>query len=170
MALSISTFCSLSKGPFGFTTLFLRHLAPATSHVVKDLENTAWKSFTGTAMSHAYASRDMDGNGDWLRRWPLVLLLTFGLLISLLHCAACGPPFALPGTASTTMSSNTGSVPDVPEQQLPAHSSHCLSHASAQCVVALLAPADLPTQKNAVRNEPFPAPLNGALPFKPPRI
>ncbi len=170
MAPSNSPFFSRSKKPFGFTTLFLRHLAPAAGHVAKDLENAAWKSFTGNAMSLAYASGFMDGDGDRLRRWPLVLLLTFGLLISLMHCAACGPPFAVAGTASITMSSGAGSVPDVPEQQLPAHSGHCLSHASAQFVVALLAPADLPTQKNAVRNEPFPAPLTSALPFKPPRI
>jgi hypothetical protein len=120
-------------------------------------------------MSHAYASRGINENGDRLRRWPLILLLTLGLLLSLMHCAGCGLPFATAVTASVTMSSGTGSAPDVPEQQLPAHSGHCLSHASAQCVVALLTPADLPVQKNAMRNEHFPAPLGGALPFKPPR-
>jgi len=73
-------------------------------------------------------------------RLPFVLLLTFGLLVSLIHCAGCDVAFAN-SSAAVAVSSHTG-APDAPEQALPCHGGHCLSHANAQMAAAVTIPAD----------------------------
>lgn len=60
--------------------------------------------------------------GRRLNRLPLVLLLTVGLLFSILHCAGCGFDFATADTAKISTNLDHSSAPDTPEQQLPCHS------------------------------------------------
>jgi hypothetical protein len=107
--------------------------------------------------------------GRRLGRLPFVLLLTVGLLLSLLHCAGCGFDFAT--SDATTISTNLdhGSVPDTPEQQLPCHSGHCLSHVTAQQVALVAMPADRVVRPLAFSREQFPAAIAGLPLFKPPR-
>ncbi len=106
--------------------------------------------------------------GSRLSRLPFVLLLTVGLLLSLLHCTGCG--FAFAKTDAATISKiDPGSAPDTPEQQLPCHSGHCLSHVAAQAAAAVTLPADLVLRTRAFGREQFPAALAGLPLFKPPR-
>ena len=102
-------------------------------------------------------------------RLPLALLLTLGLLVSLIHCAGCDLNFA-PGTGPTVaVSHDQGSVPDAPEQALPCHSGHCLSHVATQRPLAVALPADPRPHAHRLRQEPFPTVLAGLPLFKPPR-
>jgi hypothetical protein len=107
--------------------------------------------------------------GSRLGRLPFVLLLTVGLLFSLLHCAGCG--FDLATSDATTISTNLdhGSAPDTPEQLLPCHSGHCLSHVTAPHATVAVTPADLVVRPLAFGREQFPAALAGLALFKPPR-
>jgi hypothetical protein len=107
--------------------------------------------------------------GSRLGRLPFVLLLTVGLLLSLLHCTDCGFDFAAPDTTAISMELDRGSAPDTPEQQLPCHSGHCLLHVTAQHVTIAPAPADLVVRLPALGCEQFPAALAGLPLFKPPR-
>jgi hypothetical protein len=107
--------------------------------------------------------------GSRLSRLPLVLLLTVGLLLSLLHCAGCGFDFATSDTTTISTNLEHGSVPDTPEQQLPCHSGHCLLHMTAQHVTVAVTPADLVVRPLAFGREQFPAALAGLPLFKPPR-
>jgi hypothetical protein len=107
--------------------------------------------------------------GRRLSRLPLVLLLTVGLLFSLLHCAGCGFDFVTPDTTTISMDLDRGSAPDTPEQQLPCHSGHCLLHVTTQHVTVALTPADLVVRLPALGREQFPAALAGLPLFKPPR-
>ena len=102
------------------------------------------------------------GSGSRLGRLPLVLLLTVGLLLSLIHCAGCDLGFV-------AMDLDQGSVPDTPEQQLPCHSGHCLSHLTAQHVAAVVTPADLILRAPLFGQEQSPPELAGLPLFKPPR-
>ena len=102
-------------------------------------------------------------------RLPLVLVLVFGLLLSLIHCAGCELNFASAGALSVTVSDNQGPAPDAPEQALPCHSGHCLSHVTAQMPKAIALPADLLPRALVLRQEPFPTALAGLPLFKPPR-
>jgi hypothetical protein len=107
--------------------------------------------------------------GRRLSRLPLVLLLTVGLLLSLLHCAGCGSDFATSDTTTISTNLDRGSVPDTPEQQLPCHSGHCLSHVTAQRLTVAGIPADLVVRLLVFGREQFPAALAGLPLFKPPR-
>lgn len=100
-------------------------------------------------------------------RLPFVLLLTLGLLISLIHCAGCDVAFANTNTA-IAVSAHTG-APDVPEQALPCHSGHCLSHVNAQAAVAVTVPADHAPRAPLFFEQQSPASLAGLPLFKPPR-
>jgi hypothetical protein len=100
-------------------------------------------------------------------RLPFVLLLTFGLLVSLIHCAGCDVAFANTN-AAIAVSAHTG-APDVPEQALPCHSGHCLSHVNAQMVAAVSVPADHAPRAPLFFEQQSPAPLAGLPLFKPPR-
>jgi hypothetical protein len=104
-----------------------------------------------------------------LRRLPLVLLLTVGLLVSLIHCAGCDFGFSSTNTTAVAMNLDRGPAPDTPEQQLPCHSGHCLSHVTAQHVAAVVTPADLIPRAPSFGQEQFPAALAGLPLFKPPR-
>jgi hypothetical protein len=117
-----------------------------------------------TQLNH---SAKRSGFGGHLRRLPLVLALTFGLLLSLMHCAGDG--FALAGSSSVAMTNDTGAPLDVPDQQLPAHSGHCLSHVTAQAVTIVTSPADLPLRAPVFAGDQTPASLAGLPLFKPPR-
>lgn len=108
------------------------------------------------------------GHGRRLRRLPFVLALTLGLLLSLIHCAGDGFAFADSSPAAIAMNHN-GAPPDLPDQQLPAHSGHCLSHVTAQAVTTVSSPADLPQRTPAIARTEAPAALAGLPLFKPPR-
>jgi hypothetical protein len=107
--------------------------------------------------------------GSRLGRLPFILLLTVGLLVSLIHCAGCDFDFSSTNTTAVTVNFDRGSAPDTPEQQLPCHSGHCLSHVTAQHLAALVTPADLIPGAPSFRQEQFPAALAGLPLFKPPR-
>jgi len=111
---------------------------------------------------------DID-TGRRLCRLSLVLLLTVGLLLSLLHCTGCGPSFAGSDSAVVAMNTDSGSAPDVPEQLLPCHAGHCLSHVTAQLVTVILTPADDALRPPVSGREQFPATVAGLPLFKPPR-
>jgi hypothetical protein len=110
----------------------------------------------------------MAGIGSRLGRLPLVLLLTVGLLVSLIHCAGCDFGFST-NTTAAAMNLDRGHAPDTPEQQLPCHSGHCLSHVTAQHLAAVVTPADLIPRAPSFGQEQFPAALAGLPLFKPPR-
>ena len=107
--------------------------------------------------------------GSRLARLPLVLLLTVGMLLSLIHCAGDALNIAsAPGT-TLALSQDQGSVPDPHQQQLPCHSGHCLSHVTAQPAATVALPSDFVPRARIFRQERFPATLAGLPLFKPPR-
>jgi hypothetical protein len=120
-------------------------------------------------MTQAAHSAKISGFGGRLRRLPFVLALTFGLLLSLIHCANCGLTFASADSPAVTMTNHTGTPPDLPEEQLPAHSGHCLSHVTAQAVTIVTSPADLPLRAPVFAGDQTPTSLAGLPLFKPPR-
>ena len=103
-----------------------------------------------------------------LRRLPFVLALTLGLLLSLIHCAGDGFAFAAGGPAAVTMNDH-GALPDMPDQLLPAHSGHCLSHVTAEAVSNISSPADLPRRAPDFARAEAPASPARLPLFKPPR-
>jgi hypothetical protein len=107
--------------------------------------------------------------GSRINRLPLVLLLTLGLLISLMHCAGCGFSFALADNPTVLTDLDRGTAPDTPEQQLPCHSGHCLSHITVQVVAAAMMPADLILRAPDFGQQQSPDTLAGLPLFKPPR-
>jgi hypothetical protein len=100
-------------------------------------------------------------------RLPFVLLLTLGLLVSLIHCAGYDVAFAN-SSAAVAASLHTG-APDAPEQALPCHSGHCLSHVNAQMAAAVTIPADHAPRAPLFFEQQSPAALAGLPLFKPPR-
>lgn len=100
-------------------------------------------------------------------RLPFVLLLTLGLLVSLIHCAGCDLGFAS-NSPVIAVNSHTG-APDGPEQALPCHSGHCLSHVNAQAAAAVSVPADHTPRAPLFFEQQSPAALAGLPLFKPPR-
>jgi hypothetical protein len=110
------------------------------------------------------------GFGRRLDRLPFVLLLVVGLLFSMIHCASCDLAFAKTDGASWAGNLNDqGKAPNTPEQQLPCHSGHCLSHVTAQHLETVPTPADLVPCAPSFGQEQFPAALAGLPLFKPPR-
>lgn len=108
--------------------------------------------------------------GARLRRLPLVMLLVMGLLLSLLHCATCGDDFAVQPPVSIAANIDPGAPPEVPDQQLPCHGGHCLSHVVQQAVAAAGLPADVTASAMAIYAGPPLRVLAGLPPFKPPRL
>jgi len=106
--------------------------------------------------------------GSRLARLPLVLLLTVGMLLSLIHCAGDALNIAS-APATLALSQDQGSVPDPHQQQLPCHSGHCLSHLTAQPAPTVALPSDAVPPARIFRQERFPATLAGLPLFKPPR-
>lgn len=117
-----------------------------------------------------FRGAQQSGNGIRLRRLPFVLMLTIGLLLSLIHCAGCGLAFASADTPAVTMSNDAGSPPDMPDQQLPAHCGHCLSHVTAQVFATIDVAVDLIPHLLVFGQEQSPASLAGLPLFKPPRV
>ena len=105
--------------------------------------------------------------GRRLRRLPLVLLVTVGLLFSLLHCATCNLAVDNVDGAVTVVSTDRNSTPDMPEHLLPCH--HCLSHVTAQQLSAFAVPADLIPAAPSYLREQFHVSSSGLPLFKPPR-
>jgi hypothetical protein len=108
-------------------------------------------------------------NGSRLGRLPFVLLLTVGLLFSLIHCDGCEFDFANAGTSTVVLNPDHGSVPNVPEQQFPCHCGHCLSHVTVQHFAVVTAPAGLIPRAPSFGQQQSPATLAGLPLFKPPR-
>jgi hypothetical protein len=106
--------------------------------------------------------------GSRLARLPLVLLLTVGMLLSLIHCAGDALNIAS-APATLALSQDQGSLPDPHQQQLPCHSGHCLSHLTAQPAPTVALPSDAVPPARIFRQERFPATLAGLPLFKPPR-
>ena len=110
------------------------------------------------------------GDASRRRSLPLVATLVLGLLLSLFHCASCDIAFADPGSAAIATNLDTTTSHDGPaEQQLPAHSGHCLSHVAAQPSALTLIPTDLGHRAFAIGCDQSPASLAGLPLFKPPR-
>jgi hypothetical protein len=107
--------------------------------------------------------------GSRLGRLPFVLLLTVGLLLSLIHCTGCGLGFTSANATAVVMNLDQGSAPDTPEQQLPCHSGHCLSHVAAQHVATVVTPAGLIPHAPSFGQQQSPRSLAGLPLFKPPR-
>lgn len=105
--------------------------------------------------------------GNRLCRLPLVLVLTVGLLFSLLHCATCDLDLANTDGAVTIVSMAQSSTPDTPEHLLPCH--HCLSHVTAQQLSAIAEPISLIPAAPSYPREQFHASPSGLPLFKPPR-
>jgi hypothetical protein len=114
---------------------------------------TAWSGFIGSRIS----------------RLPLVLLLALGLFIALMHCAGCGMSFALADDPAVLTDLDHGTAPDTPEQQLPCHSGHCLSHVTVHALAAAMMPADLNLRAPDFGQQQLPDTLAGLPLFKPPR-
>lgn len=107
--------------------------------------------------------------GSRLIRLPLVLLLAFGLLLSLIQCAGCELNVASAAAPTVTVSDHQGSAPDAPDAALPCHGGHCLSHVVAQLPAAVAMPADRLPRPLVFHEEQFPTALAGLPLFKPPR-
>jgi hypothetical protein len=107
--------------------------------------------------------------GSRLGRLPFVVLLTVGLLFSLIHCAGGELNIADGHAPTVAMNLDQGSGPDTPEQQLPCHGGHCLSHVSTQPMAMVMTPADLILRAPAFGQEQSPPALAGLPLFKPPR-
>jgi hypothetical protein len=97
-------------------------------------------------------------------------MLVLGLLLSLFHCANCDIAFADNGSATVAANLDTTTSHDSPaEQQLPAHSGHCLSHVAAQPSAVTLIPTDLGHRAFVIGCDQSVASLAGLPLFKPPR-
>ena len=107
--------------------------------------------------------------GSRIARLPFVLLLTLGLLFSLIHCAGCEFDFANAGPSTVILNLDQSSVPNTPEQQFPCHCGHCLSHVTFQHFAAITVPAGLIPRAPSFGQQQSPASLAGLPLFKPPR-
>jgi hypothetical protein len=135
---------------------------------IQDLENAGGRAFTGSMMQVRVTIAEAS-TGSRLGRLPLVLLLTLGLLLSLIHCTGCDLGFTR--TDATVLATNLDqdSAPNIPEQQLLCHSGHCLSHVTAQHVAAVVTPTSLTPRAPSSGKEQSPRSLAGLPLFKPPR-
>ena len=107
--------------------------------------------------------------GSRLGRLPFVLLLTVGLLVSLIHCAGCDLGFTGANVTAVVMNFDHDSSPDTPEQQLPCHSGHCLSHVTAAACGSRADTGDRIPRAPLFFEEQFPRSRAGLPLFKPPR-
>jgi hypothetical protein len=86
-------------------------------------------------------SAQAEGGNRWARL-PLVVMLTIGLLLSLMHCACCDLPFANDGPAIVVAIPDPGASPDLPEHRLQPHCAQCLSHITTPRAASAVWPAD----------------------------
>ncbi len=107
--------------------------------------------------------------GSRLGRLPFVMLLTVGLLFSLIHCAGCDLAFTKVDGSTVATNVEHGSAPNIPEHQLPCHSGHCLSHVTAEHIAAVKLAADMIPRAPSFGQQQSPATLAGLPLFKPPR-
>ena len=126
-------------------------------------------SFTDETMTQSGSLTSTPPIGSRLARLPLVVLVTIGLLLSLLHCTESAFAFAKTDSVVMTMPADQGSPPDMPEHLSPCHSGHCLSHVTAQPGTGTMIPADQAVRLPTSGREQFPATLAGLPLFKPPR-
>lgn len=111
------------------------------------------------------------GWGRRLGRLPLVLLLTVGMLFSLMHCAECGPAFADAGGAPAVASDiHQDTLPDHPGAPALCHSGHCLSHMTAAPGLAAIELPELVPTTPLDGIAQVPASFAGLGLFKPPRV
>jgi hypothetical protein len=103
-----------------------------------------------------------------LRRLPFVVMLTLGLLLSMVHCAG-DLPLANSDTTTAAMTNDTGSSHDLPDQLQPAHSGHCLSHVTTATPDAITSPTELSPRSPVIVGDTIPATRDGLPLFKPPR-
>ena len=136
---------------------------------MRGLEIDQRDRFTGKAMMQLGCTTSNQQIGSRLGRLPLVVLVTIGLLLSLLHCTESAFAFAKTDSAVVTMSTEQGLPPDMPEHLSPCHSGHCLSHVTAQPATGTMIPADQVLRLPASGREQFPATIAGLPLFKPPR-
>ena len=132
------------------------------------LEIDRREGFTDRAMTY-FSSMTNSKMARRLARLPFVVLLTLGLLVSLMHCTGCGPALAQSDSASAISSADSSPVPETPERMLPCHSGHCLSHVTAQNNTAAVTAADPAVRRLDTGRELSPAKLAGLSLFKPPR-
>jgi hypothetical protein len=136
----------------------------------RGLKNARWENYfrkmtNGAGHHEALGARE---NGRQ-RRLSLVLMLTIGLLVSLIHCGTCDLAFAGSNTTTVAASLDGSGVPDIPEQQLPVHSGHCLSHITAQTIAAVQFPINVSHQIPPLGRAQTLASIAGLPLFKPPR-
>ena len=136
---------------------------------MRGLEIDQRDGFIGGTMTQFGSMTSNQPIGSRLARLPVVVLVTIGLLLSLLHCADNAFSFAKSDTVVMTMPTEQGSVPDMPEHLSPCHSGHCLSHVTAQNATRALIPMDQVLRLPASGREQFPAAIAGLPLFKPPR-
>jgi hypothetical protein len=107
--------------------------------------------------------------GNRLARLLLVLMLTIGMMLSLIHCAGCDLHFSNDGPAIVVATPDQGTSPDLPEQQLPPHCGHCLSHITVHRMASAVWPTDaVPAALSFEHVRPLTG-LAGLPLFKPPR-
>jgi hypothetical protein len=103
-----------------------------------------------------------------LRRMPFVVMLTLGLLLSMVHCAG-DLAFAKTDSVAVAMTDDSGTSHDLPDQLQPAHSGHCLSHVTTEAPSAITSPAELSPRALVIAGDAIPATRDGLPLFKPPR-
>lgn len=107
--------------------------------------------------------------GNRWARLPLVVMLTIGLLLSLMRCACCDLPFANDGPAIVVAIPDPGLSPDLPEHPLPPHCGQCLSHITTPRAASAVWPADaMPAALSFEYVGPL-SELAGLPLFRPPR-
>jgi len=119
---------------------------------------------TTTYGAHIGASRS-----DRRRRIPLVLALVLGLLVSLIHCAGCETAFAGNDSVIVTIDHGSTPSPDGPDNKMPAHCGHCLSHVTAQPLSVVQIPTDVSHHAPPLGRDQMLTSLAGLPLFKPPR-
>jgi|APThiThiocy_cv2_1041547.scaffolds.fasta_scaffold19308_3 hypothetical protein len=109
--------------------------------------------------------------GRRLSRLPLVVLLTIGMLFSLMHCAECGPAFAdSDGGRVVASDVQHGPSPDHPAAPGLCHSGHCLAHVTAApASLAIVLAEIIPTTPLDGEAQVLTSPTSRGL-FKPPRV
>lgn len=119
-------------------------------------------------MTVAHSRSAREESGGRAIRLSLVLMLTIGMMFSLIHCAGCHLSFANNGPA-IVVAIDQGTSPDLPEQ-LPPHCGHCLSHVTIHRMASVVSPADaIYAAPSFAHFRPL-SELAGLPLFKPPRV
>jgi|1186.fasta_scaffold164565_3 hypothetical protein len=108
-------------------------------------------------------------NGNRTARLPLVLMLVFGMMLSLIHCAGCDLHYSNDGPAIVVAMQDHGTDSDLPEQQLPPHCGPCLSHIATHRITTTVWPTDAIPVAPFFEHAQAVSGLSGLPLFKPPR-